>query len=90
MLLGFGCAFLLVRLHAAEAPDAPSALLLAFWARPTDDPVRLGQQPSLAFAPSTIAGFELGSGIYVSTMRPEDSAAVIRDHEQTTAEQGSA
>ncbi|MBX3318971.1 MAG: galactose-1-phosphate uridylyltransferase [Nitrospira sp.] len=39
---------------------------------------------------TTIAGFELGSGIYVSTMRPEDSAAVIRDHEQATAEQGSA
>ena len=39
---------------------------------------------------TTIAGFELGSGIYVSTMRPEDSATVIREYEQATAEQGSA
>jgi UDPglucose--hexose-1-phosphate uridylyltransferase len=31
---------------------------------------------------STIAGFELGSGIYVSTMLPEQSAAMIREHEQ--------
>jgi len=27
-------------------------------ARPVDDPVRFGQPPSLAFAPSTVAGFE--------------------------------
>jgi len=39
---------------------------------------------------TTIAGFELGSGIYVSTMRPEDSAAVIREYGQATAEEGSA
>jgi type VI secretion system protein ImpH len=28
--------------------------------RPVDDPVRLGQQPSLAFAPSALASFDLG------------------------------
>lgn len=28
--------------------------------RPIDDPVRLAQQPSLAFAPSTLASYELG------------------------------
>lgn len=39
---------------------------------------------------TTIAGFELGSGIYVSTMQPEDSAAVIREYAQATAEGGSA
>ena len=33
---------------------------------------------------TTIAGFELGSGIYISTMLPEQSAAVIREHEQGT------
>ena len=26
--------------------------------RPVDDPVRLAQEPSLAFAPATLAGFE--------------------------------
>ena len=30
--------------------------------RPGDDPVRLGQEPSLAFAPSTVASFEPGEG----------------------------
>jgi len=35
---------------------------------------------------ATIAGFELGSGIYISTLRPEDSAAVIREYEQATAD----
>lgn len=34
---------------------------------------------------TTIAGFELGSGIYVSTMLPEQSAAVIRDYERASA-----
>jgi UDPglucose--hexose-1-phosphate uridylyltransferase len=31
---------------------------------------------------TTIAGFELGSGIYISTMLPETSAAYIREYEQ--------
>jgi UDPglucose--hexose-1-phosphate uridylyltransferase len=35
---------------------------------------------------ATIAGFELGSGIYIPTMRPEDSAAVIREYGQATAD----
>lgn len=39
---------------------------------------------------TTIAGFELGSGIYVSTVRLEDSAAVIREYEQALAEEASA
>ena len=39
---------------------------------------------------TTIAGFELGSGIYVSTMLPEQSAAVIREYVQATAEEASA
>ena len=30
--------------------------------RPADDPIRLGQEPSLAFAPSTIAAFRPGAG----------------------------
>jgi len=33
---------------------------LACSPRPADDPVRLGQQPSLAFAPRTVAAFEPG------------------------------
>ena len=31
---------------------------------------------------TTIAGFELGSGIYISTMLPEQSAAVMREYQQ--------
>jgi UDPglucose--hexose-1-phosphate uridylyltransferase len=34
---------------------------------------------------ATIAGFELGSGIYISTMLPEQSAAVIREQEEASA-----
>lgn len=38
---------------------------------------------------TTIAGFELGSGIYISTMLPEQSAAVIREYGQATAKTSS-
>lgn len=31
---------------------------------------------------TTIAGFELGSGIYITTMLPEESAAAMREYEQ--------
>ncbi|WP_363796961.1 type VI secretion system baseplate subunit TssG [Lysobacter firmicutimachus] len=31
-------------------------------ARPAEEPLRLGQEPSLAFAPSTLAGIERGAG----------------------------
>ena len=34
---------------------------------------------------ATIAGFELGSGIYISTMLPEQSAVVIREQEEASA-----
>lgn len=39
---------------------------------------------------TTIAGFELGSGIYISTMLPEQSATVIREHGQVSGERASA
>jgi len=35
---------------------------------------------------STIAGFELGSGIFISTMLPEQSASVIREHHQASVD----
>jgi len=31
---------------------------------------------------STIAGFELGSGVYISTMLPEQSAATMREYDR--------
>jgi type VI secretion system protein ImpH len=40
-------------------PDKPR---LGEAARPVDEPVRLTQEPSLAFAPSTLASFEAGDG----------------------------
>jgi len=39
---------------------------------------------------ATMAGFELGSGIYISTMLPEQSAAMIREHWQVTTADTSA
>jgi len=33
---------------------------------------------------TTIAGFELGSGIYITTMLPEESAAVMREYDQAS------
>ena len=37
---------------------------------------------------TTIAGFELGSGIYVTTMLPEESAATMREYEQAFEREG--
>ena len=34
---------------------------------------------------NTIAGFELGSGVYITTMLPEESAAVMRDQDRVSA-----
>ncbi|MGH8502225.1 MAG: type VI secretion system baseplate subunit TssG [Gammaproteobacteria bacterium] len=52
----FGFFSTLRRLECAHA-ERPR---LGTSVRPADDPIRLGQEPSLAFAPSTLAGFAHG------------------------------
>jgi type VI secretion system protein ImpH len=47
-----------MRLLEAAHPDRPR---LGESSHPRDDPMRFGQEPSLAFAPSTLAGFEPAS-----------------------------
>jgi type VI secretion system protein ImpH len=54
----FDLYYALRRIEAAR-PDLP---LLGRAARPVDEPVRLGQEPSLAFAPAAIAGLEPAKG----------------------------
>jgi type VI secretion system protein ImpH len=51
--------FQLLRRLESHYRDRPR---LARSPRPAEDPVRLGQQPSLAFAPRTVAAFDPGSG----------------------------
>lgn len=46
-----------LRLVEAAHPDRPR---LGASVKPSDDPIRLGQEPSLAFAPSTIAWYRRG------------------------------
>jgi type VI secretion system protein ImpH len=53
---GFYAALRLLECLHADEPRLGTA------ARPGEESVRLGQEPSLAFAPSTIARFELGNG----------------------------
>jgi type VI secretion system protein ImpH len=50
--------FMALRRLECMHPDKPR---FGRGARPIDEPVRLGQEPSMAFAPSAIASFEAGS-----------------------------
>ncbi|RVT84124.1 type VI secretion system baseplate subunit TssG [Rhodobacteraceae bacterium CCMM004] len=50
--------FLALRILEAAQGDGPG---LGRSRRPGEDPVRLGQEPTLAFPPTTISGFEAGS-----------------------------
>lgn len=49
--------FMALRRLESMHPDKP---MFGTGARPVDDPVRLGQEPSMAFAPSTVASFRAG------------------------------
>ncbi len=51
--------FQALRLIECAFPEAPG---LGKSQRPADDPVRLGQEPSLRFAPATLSAFERQSG----------------------------
>lgn len=51
--------FQALRIIEASFPDHPR---LGRSTRPSQDPVRLGQEAELAFPPSTIAGFDRGAG----------------------------
>jgi type VI secretion system protein ImpH len=51
--------FAVLRYLESLHPDKPR---FGEGARPVDEPVRLGQAPSLAFAPATLAAFESGNG----------------------------
>ncbi len=51
--------FRALRLLECAHPDRPR---LGRSKRPADDPVRLGQEPTLAFAPATLAAFRPGGG----------------------------
>ena len=48
--------FAALRRIEATNPDKPK---IGTSVKPADDPVRLGQEPSMAFAPSTLASFEI-------------------------------
>ncbi len=50
--------FWAVRLLECVHPDNPK---IGESLRPADEPLRFSQQPSLAFAPSTLSGFEIGT-----------------------------
>ena len=50
--------FMALRRLESMHPDKPR---FGQGARPVDEPVRLGQEPSMAFAPSAVASFKEGS-----------------------------
>jgi galactose-1-phosphate uridylyltransferase len=46
-----------------------------------DEPARVDTCPSCPGNEATIAGFELGSGMFISTMLPEETAVFVRECE---------
>jgi len=57
--------FRAVRLIQSLHPDLPR---IGYSLNPAEDPLRFGQKPSLAFAPSTIAGYQTAQGEHPARM----------------------
>ena len=61
--------FMALRRLESMHPDKPR---FGTGARPIDEPVRLGQEPSMAFAPSALASFKAGGKDRNSSKKTSD------------------